>query len=84
MVEPDKKNRVLSFFVGYAYLYPADTSTTNSLLNATIWFIGEGQNQIIGLTLVIVIITSALRWLNTSDNEISEEYMYSSFEDLME
>ena len=44
----------------------------------------EVQNQILGITLVIVIITSALHWLNKSDDEISEDYMYSSFEDLME
>jgi len=53
-------------------------------MTPTIWFIVEGQNQILGLTIVIVIISSALRWLNTSDDEISEDYMYSSFEDLME
>ena len=62
------------------------TSQVNLLtsMTPTIWFIVEGQNQIIWLAIVIVIITSALLWLNTSDDEISEDYMYSSFEDLME
>jgi len=58
--------------------------TYSYIFYATIWFIVEGQNQIIWLAIVIVIITSALLWLNTSDDEISEDYMYSSFEDLME